>query len=872
MQDNILVFPEPPAGDTSQLVTHALPVSLTSLIGREHEVKALHASLLRPDVHLLTLTGTAGVGKTRLAFEVARELVHDFADGVHVVSLAPLSDPAFVIPTIAHSLGLIESESQPVLELLKTSQRDKQRLLFLDNFEHVMGAATLLVELLEACPDLKLLVTSREVLRLRGEHQFTVPPLTLPDPKHLPDAESLAQVPAVNLFLQRAQAIRFDFQLTADNSATIAEICMRLEGLPLTIELAAAGVKLLSVSALLTRLGNRFQLLTGGVRDLPERQQTLLNTITWSYDLLTEEEQRLFRRLAVFVGGCQLAAVEAVSITLDDGTLPVLQVVSSLIDKSFLQATERGGEVPRLLMLETLREYGLEYLAMHGEEEATRRAHAEYYLRLAEEAEPNLLGTQETMWLERLEREHDNLRAALHWLLEQRKAGQSMELALRLCVALEPLWILHGYYNEGRAFLEQALVASQGVSVLVRSKALRTAAYLALNQDDLHKAATFCEESLVLSRELGDTVGITDALEIRGHLARIQNDFVAARPLIEQVVSLAREMGDNWRYASGLHDLAWVCLEQGEYSRARSMYEECLTVFRELGITSGIAASLNQLAMTLFVTLDDQERIGLLLEESLTLWKQISQKNGGIACWFYLAGLVAHQERDFVRARPLLEESVALYKELGDRWHTALSLSTLARVETVQSNYVAAVSLYKESLALYRQIGNNNFASVLEGLADVAVRQGQPALAAQMWGAAEALRQHIGAPLPPVYRADYERSVAAARTQLGEKAFVAAWAEGRTMTPEQALAAEGQPMLPTQTPAARSAAASPDGLTAREVEVLHLLAQGLTSAQIAEQLVISVVTVNFHVRSIYSKLGVTSRAAATRYALEHHLV
>lgn len=276
--------------------------------------------------------------------------------------------------------------------------------------------------------------------------------------------------------------------------------------------------------------------------------------------------------------------------------------------------------------------------------------------------------------------------------------------------------------------------------------------------------------------------------------------------------------------------------------------------------------------MTLFVTLDDQERIGLLLEESLTLWKQISQKNGGIACWFYLAGLVAHQERDFVRARPLLEESVALYKELGDRWHTALSLSTLARVETVQSNYVAAVSLHKESLALYRQIGNNNFASVLEGLADVAVRQGQPALAAQMWGAAEALRQHIGAPLPPVYRADYERSVAAARTQLGEKAFVAAWAEGRTMTPEQALAAEGQPMLHTQTPAARSAAASPDGLTAREVEVLRLLAQGLTSAQIAEQLVIGVVTVNFHVRSIYSKLGVTSRAAATRYALDHHLV
>lgn len=254
MQDNIIVFPEPPSGDTAQLVTHTLPVSLTSLIGREHEVQALQALLLRPDVRLLTFTGTAGVGKTRLALEVAWNLAHDFADGVHMVSLAPLSDPAFVIPTIAHSIGLSESGSQPVLELLKTSQRDKQRLLLLDNFEHVIGAATLLVELLEACPDLKLLVTSREVLRLRGEQQFTVPPLSLPDPTHLPDAGSLAHVPAVHLFLQRAQAIISDFQLTADNSSSVASICLRLDGLPLAIELAAAAIKVLAPQALLARL------------------------------------------------------------------------------------------------------------------------------------------------------------------------------------------------------------------------------------------------------------------------------------------------------------------------------------------------------------------------------------------------------------------------------------------------------------------------------------------------------------------------------------------------------------------------------------------------------------------------------------------
>src|SRR5947208_1206426 len=273
MQDNIIVFPELPPGDTARLVTQALPVPLTSLIGREHEVKALQALLLRPDVRLLTLTGTAGVGKTRLALEVARELVHDFADGVHVVSLAPISDPAFVVSTIAHSMGLTESGSQPLLDLLKTSQRDKHRLLLLDNFEHVITAATLLAELLEACPDVKILVTSREVLRLRAEHQFAVPPLALPDPKHLPDDRSLAHVPAVNLFLQRAQAIKSDFQVTTDNAAIIAEICLRLDGLPLAIELAAARITLFPPQALLAKLDRRLHVLTGGARDLPERQR-----------------------------------------------------------------------------------------------------------------------------------------------------------------------------------------------------------------------------------------------------------------------------------------------------------------------------------------------------------------------------------------------------------------------------------------------------------------------------------------------------------------------------------------------------------------------------------------------------------------------
>jgi predicted ATPase len=398
MQDNSIVFTEPPPGDTAQLVTHALPVSLTSLIGREQEVQALHALLVRPDVRLLTLTGTPGVGKTRLALEVARDLVHDFADGVHLVSLAPVSDPAFVIPTIARRLGLAESGPQPLLDLLKASQRDKQRLLLLDNFEHVITAATLLVELLEACPDLKLLVTSREVLRLRGERQFTILPLALPDPRHLPDDNSLAHVPAVNLFIQRAQAIQTDFQLTTDNAATIAEICIRLDGLPLAIELAAARTKLLPPQALLARLSQRLTVLTGGARDVPVRQQTLRNTITWSYNLLDAAEQQLFRGLSVFVGGCTLESAEAVCGALGNASageaLAVLDGVASLIDKSLVQQTTQEGEQSRLLMLETIREYGLEVLALSGEVEAIGEAHATYYLALAEQVEPQLSGPQ----------------------------------------------------------------------------------------------------------------------------------------------------------------------------------------------------------------------------------------------------------------------------------------------------------------------------------------------------------------------------------------------------------------------------------------------------------------------------------------------
>jgi predicted ATPase/DNA-binding CsgD family transcriptional regulator len=879
MQDNSIVFPEPPAGDTAQLVTHALPVSLTSLIGREQEVQAIHALLSHPDVRLLTLTGTAGVGKTRLALEVARELVHDFADGVHVVSLAPISDPAFVISTIAHSIGLTENGSQPLLERLKISQRDKQRLLLLDNFEHVIEASPLLAELLEACPALKLLVTSREVLRLQAEHQFAVPPLALPDSKRLPDDRSLAHVPAVHLFIQRAQAIRSDFQLTTDDAATIAEICIRLDGLPLAIELAAARVKVLSLRALLARLEHRLQLLTGGARDLPERHQTLRNTIQWSYDLLSQQEQRLFRRLAVFVGGCTLEAAEALCSMLGDGGTSVLEGVASLLDKSLLQRMEQRHGEPLLMMLETLREYGLEALAANEELETIRQAHATYYLGLAEEAEPEWEGPKQAVWSERLEREHDNVRAAMVWSLQRGEIDRDWEPALRLGGALRRFWQVRGYLSEGRAFLEKVLAGSVEIVSAGHVKALIAMGHVAVLQDDYDRVDAVCQESLPLCQQLGDTWNTARTLYLLGWIAWLKGDLAPARALMEQTLALFRQVDDKSFIAWSLMYLGMIAGRQGNYAEGRLLFEESLARQRALGNKRGTAFSICGYALMLLASQHDEAMVRLLLEESLSLFREVGDKWGDAAASMLL-GQVALQRGDVTTARALANESVRLCREVGHRWFMSQALTVLAKVAETQHDQLMARTLYQESLDVAREVGDKVLIALgLEGLAGVVGTQGEPVWATRLRGAAAALRDTIGAPMPPIERAGYERATAVARTHLDEQIFATAWTEGRAMTPEQALAAKGavplpQPLLsaPSSIPPVKPAPTYPDGLTAREIEVLCLLAQGLTSAQIAERLVIGVVTVNFHVRSIYSKLGVTSRSAATRYAMEHHLL
>jgi predicted ATPase/class 3 adenylate cyclase len=786
-------FPPPRTQDRRP---NTLPVQLTPLIGREHEVTTVMRLLRRKDVRLVTFTGPGGTGKTRLALQVASELADEFVGGVFFVPLACLRDPTLVMPTIARALGIRDGTEQSIFARLVEALQQQQVLLLLDNFEQVVDAAPQIAELLTFCPQLKLLVTSREVLHVRSEREFAVPPLALPDPAHLPKLSALARTPAVALFLQRAQAARPEFKLTSTNARAVVEICVRLDGLPLAIELAAARMKLLSPQVLLARLDQPLTMLTGGARDVPARQQTLRNTIEWSYQLLNAREQRLFRWLSVFVGGCTLQAAEAVCELPDAEAGQVLDGVASLVDKSLLKRVEQTAEGSdgRLLMLETIREYGVEMLTASGEDNAARLAHAGYFLRLAEEAEPALKGPLLVSWLDRLEREHDNLRVALQWALEQ---GRS-EIALRMGIALERFWVVRGLRNEGLAFLEQALAVRAGVAANIRAKALLVAARLAFNQSNYEQGEALAQEALGLFRELGDRRGIALSLNRLGVAAWRRGEYRSARVLLDEDLALFRDLGDRDRVAWSLFMHGLLDNKQGEYARAASRFEESLALFRELGNKRGIAASLKQLAGTLFVSQGSHDLIYPMLEQALSLDREVGDKEG-MAVASLLLGWVALKQGDKATARRRAEEGLTLYRQMEHREGMAEALIMLGRVEAARGDYAFARTLYEESLAMAQEIGDQELiASGLEGLASVGAVQGELARAARLWGTAEAMREAIGAPLPPIERSDYEQAVATVRDHLGEEAFASAWAEGRAMTAEQVLISGERAIRPHQ--------------------------------------------------------------------------
>jgi predicted ATPase/DNA-binding CsgD family transcriptional regulator len=735
---------------------------------------------------------------------LAEDLIGEFADGSRFVSLAPVGDPELAVSAIAHVLELEEGGERSLVQRLKEHLQDKQLLLVLDNFEHVAQAAPVVTELLTACPHLKVLATSRQALHLSGEQEYPVPPLALPDMERIPEAGDLLKSPAVALFVARAWAVKPDLQLTGESAEAVAGICHRLDGLPLAIELAE----------------QRLPLLTGGALDLPERQQTLRNTIDWSHDLLDEGERRLFRRLSAFVGGFTLHAVEAVCNAIEDPPADTLDGITSLIDKSLLRQTEHVDGEPRFAMLETIREYALEQLAASGEAKEIQNAHTAYYLALAEEAEPELNSAAQRAWLNRLEAEHPNLQAVLQRALER----GDWETALRLGGALWRFWLSQGHLSEGRRWLEEALAGGGSASASVLAKALNGAGTLAHYQSDYSRAAELCGESLQLSRRLEDKQGIASALNGLALVARSGGRYAAARGMYEEAREIFRELGDEWGVAHSLHYEGISVWQQGKHAEARPLLEESLTLYRELGDRQGIAGVLHLLR----VAQDDYATARALCEESLNICREIGDKRG-MARGLIGLGEVALGQGDHATARAAYEESVAMFRELGDRWFLAVSL---------------------------------------DGLAGVISAEGQPDRATRLLGTAETLFESIGTSLPPHCRPAHERTLDAIRARLDRENLAAAWAEGRSMTPEQAIAALEQPGAEPAAPSSPY----PAGLTAREVEVLRLVATGLTDAQVAEKLFISLRTVNAHLRSIYAKLGVGSRSAATRYAVEHELI
>ncbi|KPK03150.1 MAG: hypothetical protein AMJ56_19815 [Anaerolineae bacterium SG8_19] len=728
-----------------------LPTPTTTFVGRKREIADV--TQLLATSRLLTLTGPGGVGKTRLALEVAANQADRFWDGVFLVSLAAVTDPTLLAQTIIDTLRLKVTEQQTAADLLKQHLQHRHILLILDNFEQIVDGAQLLGELLSAAPRLSVLVTSRENLNLYGEQEYPVPPLLLPDLQAIESWEKLAHADAVSLFIQRAQAIKPTFKLTAGNAAVVATICAKLDGLPLAIELAAARIKILTPQSLLDRLSACLAVLQGGPRDLPARQQTLRQTIDCSYDLLDPVEKRCFACLSIFSGGWTLEAAEAICA---DDDLPILDVMTSLVNKSLVQQNVDLGETPResldkeprFSLLETVRQYAWEKLQISGEANTVRRRHLVYFRLLAEAADPHLLGQDAMAWFDRITPDYDNFRTALTWSFDHESLTtmEDVENGVLLASSLKWYWYIRGYLHEGRRWLEMAVRMVNEAS-LARARVLSAASILAWQQGDYAPATGYVEEAIILFRDLNDQPGLAEALHFQGHLVFDQQDFERAGVYFRESLDLLRTLEDEPHALPLIGDLGLVAFHQGDYETARSCLEESLILHIKFDMFDGISDQLTRLG--------DLDR---------------------------LAG-------DYETAASRYEESLALTREHHVIMGTAANLHKLAQVALRQNDFKIAGEYLLESLTIQQEVGNKQgIMECLAAFAGLAELTGRAEDAARLSGAARGLLAQLGAPLSPPDQAELERVETSLHDQLGEDDFDRLSQEGQQLPVERALA------------------------------------------------------------------------------------